>query len=321
LYDINRYLKDIELEEFELCDKNSIKLKKHLIYFNSSLIESIYSIDSREENIHKALEDISYFSGALSFLFLQNLSAMAYFQKLSQAKLIEINRIKYNCGIAFAHLRNTKTFVSGVNDGNDIVLNGFLPWSSGYKIFDYVLIGFHIDGQECIAFCAFSESANFIISDIMDSFVASSMNTVSIKLTNFKIPYVNIISKEELGTFNKLLGDSSRMPSLMVGIIQKGIDIIPHIYLKEKKHFNLQLSHIRESILNKHKIISTRMECFKLAQMVIGFCSIANGGKSVLYTNSIQRLYREILLFSLSGISPNIISEYQKDSINFTVKR
>ena len=317
---INNYLKNINLDELELCDKDPDILKKHLMFLNKELIENIYRSSNREITTHNALGKLSYFSGALSFLFLQNLSAMAYFTKVSDTRLARLRDILYDCGIAFAHLRNSKTFVNGIQNSESIALNGNLPWASGYRIFNYILLGFHIDGQEAIAWCEFSESRNFIISGIMDTFVASSINTVSIKLKDFIIPASNIISLESMGTFNELLGDSSRMPSLITGIIQKSIDLMPDIYTKEKEHFNYQLSIIKESILNRNKIVSTRVECLKLAQMVTAFCSVANGGRSVLLSNVIQRLYRECLLFSLSGVSPNILDKYRDDVLNYKVE-
>ena len=317
MYSISKYFNQFDSLDFENCDNDHKVLKRILNDFNKSLIEQIDNSDNREHQIHTALEEISYYSGSLSFMFLQNLSATAYLNKLAKESLCKLEEVRYNCGIAFAHLRISKTFVKGLDNGENIILTGNLPWASGYMIFDYLLIGYHFNNQEYISWCKFENSKSFQISDVMQTFVASSLNTVSIKLDNFVISKSNTISIENIGTFNNLLGDSSRMPSLITGIMKRGIDLISDKYVVEKDNFSVQLMSIIENILNKNEIINTRKESLKLSQMIITFCAVSTGGKSVLINNSIQRLYRECLLFSLSGVSPNILESYSIDSINY----
>jgi hypothetical protein len=309
----------IQLKQFDAnkADEDYQELEK---LFNMVYESGVLKIT----HLEKSLQDefklelftfLSSISGSLSFLTIQILAAYNIMTKNNYHKKEYYCHKK--CGIAINHLRASVTVISGEKVEGGYKLNGTLTWASGYKIFDTLLIGFHNDGFEYEAITRFEPKEGFNIGEIEDTFVAYSLNTVNIELKDFFVKDEDIISSNTIGNYNKVKSASKTVHFCLYGLA------ISAILQSKNKQFISKATYDLETIKNKilnsidtYELDLLRVELFYLAQEIVLTAMTLIGGKSVLASQQLQRVYRELIMFNSNGLNDTLKDMFKTKYIN-----
>ncbi|CAA6818894.1 MAG: Unknown protein [uncultured Sulfurovum sp.] len=308
-YEENLKIAIEKLKTFPLheLDTNPKLLKEAFDILYNHEVFSLYKVALSEHNKYKFIlfSTLTPYSGSLAFLAIQILAGNtimllrdfkqreAYFQK--------------RCGIAINHLRATTTHVSATKFEEGYQLTGKLSWASGYGVFDTLVIGFHHDGKEYEAIAPFKSSDAFQVSDLTESFVGESVATVNIELNDFFVKEDDVISFQPLGTYNK-----SRSVSKTIHFALYGLGLGALTELKDealKVQFDAELERVKEAFMNgkeAEEMEQLRVELFFLVQKIVTTAMVLKGGKSILAEETLQRYYRELIMFNANGLNESI---------------
>lgn len=308
-----------ELKELPLytLDQQSQMLKKAFDIAYENEIFRIVNLEPFEqgEARYKLFTHLTKYSGSLVFLGIQILAA----NNIMLANNFPFRGEYFNkkCGIAINHLRAPKTIISADRDEDGYRLNGTLTWASGYGIFDLLLVGFHCGEYEYVAVVPFEEAKGFKVGEIAKSFVGESMATVNIELDSFFIPKDHVVAFSPIGSYTKAKSISK---TVHIAIYSLGLGAIEELHDEDVK---VDASQRLESV--KEKFMSTnngdvmdklRIELFELVQDIITTGIILVGGKSVLATETLQRYYRELIMFNSNGLNNTIKGLFKEKFLN-----
>lgn len=323
---IQRYNTRIEnakaqLQKFDACkvDEDPKLLKECFdILFKNDLI-TLYSVESdvKEHVKFNLFSQVSAYSGALAFLQVQNQAAFNRMEKHNFSQ--KEHYFDHTCGVAVNHLRSKEIQVEGVKCTEGYSLNGILTWASGFEIFEYILVGFVWDNQEVVALCDFKMQEGFNIQlPPAQTFVANSLNTVNITLTDFIVKDENVIYTMPRGHFTKDKSASITVHAAFYGLGRRAGELMEDQTLKDITEVMLDDS--RNVILNTHDgavLDKERIILFEKVQRIITTAMIQHGGKSNLSSSEYQRLYRELMLFNANGLNHAIKGLFRKEFIAF----
>lgn len=245
------------------------------------------------------------YSGSLAFLAIQILAA----NKIMSANDFSQKEAYFakKCGIAINHLRAPFTVVDATRTDTGYALNGTLTWASGYGIFDHLVVGFHHKGMEMEAIVPFSEQKGMRISEAAETFVGNSMNTVNIDLDAYELPETDIISTKPIGNYTKAKSVSKTVHYAMYGIGLGAIDVLDDGEIKPTAAERLEAIKERFMQTNDGLVMDRlRIDLFTLIQSIITTGMIVKGGSSILATETLQRYYRELIMFNANGLNDTI---------------
>jgi hypothetical protein len=290
-------------ECFDICYDQNI--------FDLTMVKS----DLVDEYKLALFEELTCVSGALSFLSIQILAAN-FIMSNNNFKLKD-KYISKKCGIAINHLRAPLTIVSAKPCKGGFKLNGELTWASGYKIFDTLLIGFHCDGFEFEGMGAFESKDGFEIGSADQTFVGYSLNTVNIKLKDFFISDEDIVSKKEIGSYTRA---KSASKTVHFCIYSLGLSALEFSDDKDFKYISIKkLENIKKRFWDSKdpdELDGLRVELFNLVQDIITVAMVLNGGKSILLNSSLQRVYRELIMFNSNGLNQKLKDIFKNNFIS-----
>ena len=187
---------------------------------------------------------LAEYSGALCFLQTQYRGALS---RLSDPLLTacqnfyeKLNTHQYTTGISVVN----EHLVQVQQQDNQLILNGTLPWVSGYTFLDYVVIFLTADDTLYQLYIPFKDihttQGNISCSPPLKTIVFNSINTVKIILKNWVVEKEYILSVETKATVNPI-----RIPSaahFFIGTTRSLLKLI-----KESRQFKnpeLQQQHI-----------------------------------------------------------------------------
>jgi len=292
---------------------------------------SSYSFYSWQVNIAK-------YSGALAFLQTQHQSAVGMICNsdndiVKQKFLPHIMKGNKFCGVGFSHLRRGgKPVLEAIPDGNrGYKLTGDIFWLTGYDFFDHFIVGATLpDGRELYAIAPFKnineKNHNIKLSPTMKLGAMEATNTVSAKLHQWHISPENIIAIKPLG--NILQKDRQNLLHhgfFALGCAFGSLDII-HNNLnklqlsslsKTYQQLNLETKNLKEIMLleieNPSKTfpekLALRTQTINLAHRCAQGAIITSKGSANQLTHPAQRLYREALVYSVSGQTIPVLEE------------
>lgn len=248
---------------------------------------------------------LTRYSGSLVFLGIQILAA----NNIMHANDFPLKEEYFNkrCGIAINHLRAPRTVVSATKNEEGFRLKGTLTWASGYKIFDTLLVGFHCEGLEYVAVVPFMESEGFNVGTPAETFVGESMATVDIVLENYFVPNEHIVASAPIGSYTAAKSISKTVHIAMYSLGLGAIEQLKDEEVKEKASRKLEA--IKEEFMTTYNgdvMDRLRIDLFALVQEIITTGIILVGGRSVLATETLQRYYRELIMFNSNGLNDTI---------------
>jgi hypothetical protein len=297
-------LKMLPLHEL---DTNSEYLNKAFTIAYDAALFTLHEYDPTIQNELKLalFSALCPLSGSLAFLAVQILAANRIMQSNNFANAETYYQKR--CGIIINHLRAPKTVIDSSKSEKGYTLNGHLTWASGYGIFDTLVVGFHHEGEEMQAVMPFSSKEAYQVTLPAQTMVGESMSTVTMDLENYEIPFENIINTQEIGYYTKQKSISKTVHFALYGIGLGAIDAINDPEVKTSA--SEALESIKELFLSSNdgaQMDTLRIELFTLAQHIITTGMILSGGKSILKSETLQRYYRELIMFNANGLNNTI---------------
>ncbi len=285
------------------------------------------SVNSRTFSQFQEL--IARYSGALAFLQTQHQSASAMLSQssntpLQQAYLPLMGSGKVKLGIGFSQLRRqgqptiTATAVEG-----GYQLNGLVPWVTGWGIFDEFIVAATLaDGKAVFGIVPLrttqKSQGNIEVSLPMSLCGITATNTVSVSLTQWFLPEKQIVFLKQPGWIDGRDRQNPLKASFFaLGCVRAGIDVLETAF--EKKGFEFiqtainafttELNQCRDAILqaqdNPNLTLSEKYQLrgwgIELAVRCAHAAVTVSSGAANLTHHSAQRVYREALVFTVSG--------------------
>jgi len=312
--DINIISKKLKKQNLEKVDEEVKYLKKcfDIAYKNDCFKLYEYDPQMQDKLKLKMFSKLTKYSASLTFLAIQILAANAIMAKNNFRK--RDYYFKKKCGIAINHLRMKGSFVTSKKCKGGYKLNGVLTWASGYKIFDHLLIGFHFKNKEMEVLTKFKEMKGFRIIDTPETFIGQSLNTVNIKLEDFFVKDEDIVSSNPIGNYTRNKSLSKTVHYALYGLGLGAVDFIND--KKFKKNSKNKLKNIKIQFLEStdaDELDRIRIKLFNLIQKIITLSMIIDGGKSILKEKTLQRYYREVIMFNANGLNQKIKDLFLED--------
>ena len=275
------------------------------------------------------------YSGALTFLQTQHQSAASQLAKSNNLALQEeylpyMGNGKKLVGVGFSHLRRQgKPTLNASAVKGGYILNGNIPWITGFNFFDNFIVGATLpDGKELYGILPFKNTIDkkLSFSPPMSLIAMSATNTVSGKLNHYLLKQDRVVKINFSGAIHL----SSRQNILnqgfyALGCAYAGIDILRATerqkqlaFLQESaqrllqkvtncdRKMTLALSNKETSYEDKLKL---RSQAINLASLCSHAAVIAASGSANAIDSPAGRVYREALLFSVSGQTIDVMKE------------
>ena len=288
-----------------------------------------------QPNYHRLQITMARASGALTFLQTQHQSAVAKLaqsqnQSLQPEFFPDVVNGKTLVGVGFSHLRRRGVPMMQAREATGgYILTGKVPWITGYDFFDQFIIGATLpDGRELYGILPLQNQASKLGGEIklskpMNLIAMGASNTVSATIKQWFLPSDRVVTINPAGAIHH----SSRRNILnhgffALGCAYAGLDIIKAIAEKKQLQFLQESwqSLYQEVVQQENKAIAfllnnqtypqrlqLRAAMIDLAQRCSLAAVIASGGAANYFNSSAGRIYREALLFSVSGQTTDVM--------------
>ena len=282
-------------------------------------------------------------SGALTFLQTQHQSAVS---KLARSDNKSLRQFcpdaatgKVKIGVGFSHLRRIgKPVMQAHPTKRGYVLTGTVPWITGYNFFDFFILGATLpDGRELYGLLPFKDSfqagGKLTFSEPMQLLAVTATNTVSAVVENWFLEDSRLVTINPAGAIH----DSSRQNILnhgfyALGCAEAALDILKAIAQKKSLDFvreswrSLQnevaetkgkaIASIGDRNVGYEQKLQLRASAIDLAQRCSLAAVVASSGAANYLHSDAGRVYRESLLFSVSGQTTDVMQA----SLNLLVR-
>ena len=275
-------------------------------------------------------------SGALTFLQTQHQSAVA---KLAHSDDRVLHReffpyvVKGDrlVGVGFSHLRRSGTPIMQAQEkGTGYLLTGKVPWVTGYNIFSHFILGATLaDGKELYAVLPLqnevqSSGGKITVDRPMELIAVTATNTVSVNFDSWLLAGDRVVTINPAGAIHA----SSRRNILnhgffALGCAYAGLDILQSVAEKKQLEFlsepwqtlfeevarqtELAIAAISDRHTTYQQKLRLRVKAIALAQRCSQAAVIASSGAANYLDSSAGRVYREALLFTVSGQTSDVM--------------
>lgn len=278
---------------------------------------------------------ITRFSGALAFLQTQHQSAGSLLQAgnnqaLKQKYLTAMTTGTKLVGVGFSQLRRQgQPLVKADRDAKGYSLSGFVPWVSGNNLFADFIVGATLaDGEELYAIVPFQNcrqptGGTITVGETIELITMAATNTVSVSLDNWKISSDQVVQLKPSGSIQ--LRDRQNVLNsswLALGAAHSAIDILEKIYQIKQldfieqtiNHLQLKLDIIKQNMLTAIANQTTYQARLKLRSQAINLafrCAqaavISSSGAANSFSNDAGRVYREVIMFSATAQTKDVM--------------
>lgn len=281
-------------------------------------------------------------SGALTFLQTQHQSAVVKIARSNNLRLRqeffpEVAKGDRAIGVGFSHLRRSgRPSVRAKQTADGYLLSGTIPWITGYDIFSHFILGAVLaDGRELYGLLPLQNwlqpsGGQIAIDPPMKLLAVSATNTVSAKLDRWYLPPDRVVSISPPGAIHI----SSRRNTLnhgffALGCAYAGLDILKTIAEKKQLKFIdrswqtlLEEVEYREreaiALISRNDTtyeqkLDSRAKAIDLALRCSQAAVFASSGAANYFESNAGRVYREALLFSVSGQTTDVMEASLKN--------
>lgn len=275
-------------------------------------------------------------SGALAFLQTQHQSAVG---KLLQSQntawrsqsLEDFANGKSLLGVGFSHLRRSGTPVLlATEKGGKYLLTGEVPWITGYGFFERFIVGATLtDGRELYGILplknAVQESGGTIVcSQPLELLAVAATNTVSAKIDGWQLQQELVVSIDPPGTIHQTSKKNILNHGFFaLGNADAGLDILQQLAERKQLEFLTEsweilhqevrakaqqaIAFIGDRQVTYEQKLQLRGEIINLSQRCSMAAVIASSGAANYLHSDAARVYREALLFSVSGQTTDVM--------------
>ncbi|MBR8830586.1 MAG: hypothetical protein N5P05_003884 [Chroococcopsis gigantea SAG 12.99] len=333
----------------QLIDRDPLALKKAL---QSMGERSLLSLRIPQQWGGGGIDQLTYrqfqvliarYSGALAFLQTQHQSAANQIfsgdnEDMKTNYLPPMARGETLIGIGVSHLRREgKPLVRAIPlENNQYRLTGEVPWVTGLGFFESFIIGATLpDGRSLYSFIPFGESrqetgGKIIIGEVMELAVMGVTRTVKVTLDKWIISEREVIKIKPV----RSMGENDRENVLFhgynaLGCARAGLDILGAAYDKTlldsiqqaRKTLQARWDDCYQKMLSGEKSefpyrLRLRAEAINLAFACSQAAVIVSGGGGNYLDHPAQRVYREALLYAVSGQTIDVMEASLQGLVN-----
>lgn len=262
--------------------------------------------------------NLARISTTLAFLCAQHSGAMSLIANGSNTDLKDVylkNNLngEYSFGISFAHLRNVKNpTVIATETTTSYHVKGILPYVTGYKIFNMLLVGFVCGDKEIFALTDFIETNTLKVIKTLDLVTATSTNTVMCELNNHIIDKSTIIKIDSIGTLTR--DNDKRLRHVIaytIGLAFATFDLIAGNHFLEISDVNNtylylfdKLIIIENELINLPEgstTIPTRIKALELISKIFLFADQIFKGQATISNHPLVLIKREAEIIAASA--------------------
>lgn len=273
-------------------------------------------------------EMMARYSGALAFLQAQHQSAGSMLirssnESLKQAYLPRMSTGESLVGISFAHLRREDCPVKAIAVPGGYQLHGIAPWVTGWQFFQtFVIAAVLPDGRAVYGMVPFAntqqeQGGRLVCSEPLSLAAMTSTNTVTVEFVEWFLSESQVVRVTPADAVSK----NDRLNILQhsffaLGCASAGLDILEAAYHRKSLR-SIQVAHdaltqelatCRQAIYTAKPGVedfATKLHLRAWAIDLAGRCAqtavVASSGAANLSDHPAQRVYREALVFSVSG--------------------
>jgi alkylation response protein AidB-like acyl-CoA dehydrogenase len=291
---------------------------------------------------------IARYSGALAFLQTQHQSAASLLaasnnKSLQQLYLPWMGKGEKLVGVGFSQLRRRgKPMMKALKTEQGYLLEGEVPWITGFGFFDRFIVGATLpDGRELYGMVPLQNSQQqsggvISFSAPMDLIAMPSTNTVSAKLSGWFLDEAKVITVKAA----RAIDENSKKNVLHHGFFALGcayaaLDILERIYQKKRLFFLHESWQLLKkevtscdramfaALSSSNSSYESKLQLRASAINLAGRCSqaavIASSGAANERDDAAGRVYREALLFSVSGQTTAVMEQSLKKLLSPTL--
>lgn len=287
-----------------------------------------------EETYRRFQQLIPRYSGALAFLQTQHQSAAEFIsysqnQSLRQQYLPQMSS-GLAIGIGFSHLRRKgEPLLKAVPTNGGYYLNGQVPWVTGFKFFsEFIVAALLPDQQAVYGIVPFRDQQNLggiiSFSEPMELAAMASTNTVSSTIHDWFLSEESIIKITPPGAIHE--NDHKNVLNhgfASLGCAEAGLSILEAAALTKQlpcihKAFdslNQELSCCQAAMFEAlslptiawEKRLQLRAWAIELSLRCASAAVTVSGGAANYQDHPAQRVYREALVFTVSGQTTSVL--------------
>ncbi|NEP10099.1 MAG: acyl-CoA/acyl-ACP dehydrogenase [Symploca sp. SIO2C1] len=288
------------------------------------------------------------YSGALAFLQTQHQSAGGLLTKtdnesLKWQYLPYMSQGKVLVGIGFSHLRRQgNPIIKAIPVAGGYQIEGTVPWLTGFGYFQHFILGATLpDGRAVYGMLPFIETVQqtggaIAFSEPMKLGAMSSTNTVTAKLTHWFLPKEHVVLIRSAGAIH----ESDKKNVLhhgfhCLGNTRAALDIIEATYQTKQlpfiKHgfdaFNEELNRCQLAMMAAlapdsqtwEERLKLRTWAINLAQRCATAAVTVSSGAANYRHHVAQRVYREALVFTVSGQTTALMEATLAQLVNYSI--
>ena len=265
-------------------------------------------------------------SGSLAFLQTQHQSAANFIASgsndaLKQSHLSAMAQGQRCVGVGFSHLRRRgKPCLSATACEGGYKINGSIPWATGFGFFQELVVGATLsDGQSLLALIPFHNqpasdpsASSLICSGPMPLAALGVTGTVEMQLNDWFISDELLIDHKPLGWLEQSdRRNVLKATSFLIGCSEAALEVVQQQLSTSDAAWiklNQAVQNCQQRILDgmaaeaEYEVqLALRGEAIALCHRCAQAAVIASGGAANLLSHPAQRIYREALVFGVSG--------------------
>lgn len=270
------------------------------------------------------------YSGALAFLQTQHQSAAAFLlnsenESLKRQYLPYMSKGQKLVGIGFSQLRRPgEPLVKAIPVEGGYDMEGLVPWVTGFGFFqDFIVAATLPDGSAVYGVVPFVETVQdtggtIAFSEAMELGAIASTNTVTATLTHWFLSQEYVVFSRPPGAIHER--DKKNVLHhgyFALGCARAGLDIVEAAYHSKQLPFiqqafdslNEELTHCQSAMMQPlpsdsqswEEQLQLRAWAIHLAQRCASAAVAVSSGAANYRYHAAQRVYREALVFTVSG--------------------
>lgn len=279
-----------------------------------------------EPQFRRFQEEIARTSGALAFLTTQHQSAVSMISsgensELAQEYLPKMATGEKLVGIGFSQLRRVgPSIMTATPTDGGYVLDGHVPWVTGYEFFPEFLVGATLpDRRALFAVVPLVRQEGVLVSEPMKLAAMSTANTVTVDFKGFFLPASRVaFTRPADWTRTNDMINIALQGHFAIGCAQAGIDIVEQSGERKGLDFvreaaaalQRELQACRDAtaqaqssmdLITTEERLAVRTWAIDLAVRCAHAAIAASSGAANSLSHPAQRVYREALVYTVSA--------------------
>lgn len=329
------YLQEFVAPHAAAIDGDPVALQKAISGLGDRRLLALQVTDS-EETFRSFQEAIARYSGALAFLQTQHQSAAAMLanspnETLKQEYLPHLANGSRLVGVGFSHLRRNPSPVRAIAMDRGYTIDGEVPWVTGWGYFPEFIVGAMLpDGQLVFGLVPLTEThretgGKITFSSPMPLVAMNSTQTVTARLHRWFLPQARVVMLKPQGWMEAQSQKNVLNHSFSaLGCARAGLDILLEAARKQQQPFvfeafavlDQELTIAREAIFSAQfhqdsqaeSLLHLRAKAIELTVRCAHAAIVASGGSANLNHHPAGRVYREALVYNVSGQTQDVMA-------------